>query len=245
MRVTENGNTRIVPDFDNKKTVDVNGVEIELDTVYITGAGYIKYPFYGITADSPLGFEEPVWGGNLTRSTDFVLTNIDTVKFGLVGRCEFNIKYMDMKDYMVLCEMTKERFVTVDYYNRQRNERVVQEMSFTGNEMKKIYAMRGVVGMLDVSVKLVATNREKADLVKNVFKVTFNNSGGSGSIDTMSINYSDVCDLPDGSAFSKSGHRLLYWATKNTDGTYFRFYNLGQSVTVWEDLKLYAVWEAV
>ena len=248
MKLTENGNTRIVPNFDAKKTVDVNGVEIELDTVYITGAGVINHKFYGITADSPLGFEEPVWGGNLTRSSDFSLSNIDTVKFGLVGRCEFTIKYMDMDDYMVLCKLSKERVVTVNYYNRERNERVTQEMAFTGNEMKKIYAMRGVVGMLDVSVKLVATNREKADLIRNVFKVTFSpdpDKGGSGSIPSQEINYSDTCDLPDGSGFSRSGYRIIYWATKDTKGNYLRYYNLNQKITVWEDLNLYAVWEKV
>mgnify|MGYP000675868806 CR=1 FL=1 len=46
----------------------------QLDTIYFTAAGYVDYPIKGISRDSALGWEEPVWGGDLTRSTDFVLT---------------------------------------------------------------------------------------------------------------------------------------------------------------------------
>lgn len=241
----ESGYKRLVPDFDNRKVTDINGNALEMDTIYITAAGYINYPFRGITSDSALGWEEPVWGGNLTRSADFVLSNIDTVNFGLVARCEFTIKYMDANDYLVLTEMAKQRVVTVNYFNKERNERVTQEMAFTGQEMKKIYAIGGFVGAQDISVKLVATNREKAQLIKTKFNVTYNNNGGSGTIDTQQVYWSDATTLSSGSSFTKSGHRLLYWATKDKDGNFVRYYNPSQVVTIWEDLNLYAVWEAV
>lgn len=245
MQITDNGKTRIVPDFDSTRTVDINNKPVELDTIYITGGGYVDYAFKGISSESPLGWEEPVWGGSLTRSTDLIMTNIDTVNFGLVARCEFNIEYMDATDYMVLMKMSKERFVTVNYFNRERNERVTQEMAFTGNELKKIYAFKGYTGARGVSIKLVATNREKADLIRTTFNVTFHNNGGSGEISSKEIKWGYLCELPDGSAFSKSGYRLLRWATKDVKGNFSGYYNLNQEITVWNDLNLYAVWEAV
>ena len=79
-------NKIIVPNAPNS-----DGVR-QLDTIYFTVAGYVDYPIKGISRDSALGWEEPVWGGDLTRSTDFVLTNILDVDYGLVARLEVSYK---------------------------------------------------------------------------------------------------------------------------------------------------------
>ena len=79
----------------------------QLDTIYFTGAGYVDYPIKGISRDSALGWEEPVWGGDLTRSLDFVLTNIEDVAYGLVARCEISYKYMNVQDYIDLMRISK------------------------------------------------------------------------------------------------------------------------------------------
>src|SRR5690606_21366591 len=128
-----------------------------------------------------------VWGANLSRSKNLVLTNIDKVSFGLVARVELNFKFMNLKDYEVLMKLAQERVVVVDYVNRETGERVSQEMSFTKNSLKSIYGFGNkFIGVQDVSISLVATNRDKAGLIKSQFTITYNNNGGNGSIDSKS-----------------------------------------------------------
>lgn len=226
-------------DYQNKLAVQ------DLDTIYITGGGFVRRAFKGVSRDSVWGWEEPVWGGNLTRSTDFVLTNIDDVDFGLVARCEISYKYMNVQDYIDLMKISKERTVKVDYFNREKGERVTQEMAFTGNELGKLHAYgTEYLGVFDIKIKLVATNREKAELIQTTFTVSYNSNGGSGSISSVSKKWADSVTLSDGAGFTKSGYHIAYWATKDTNGNYDRYYEKSQLVTIWENLSLYAIWEA-
>lgn len=227
----------VMIDYKNLKNVD-------LDTVYITGGGFIRYPFKGVARDSALGWNEAVWGANLSRSKNLVLTNIDKVSFGLVARVELNFKFMNLKDYEVLMKLAQERVVVVDYVNRETGERVSQEMSFTKNSLKSIYGFGNkFIGVQDVSISLVATNRDKAGLIKSQFTITYNNNGGNGSIDSKSAYWSDMVKLSanEGDAMTKSGHHIKEWNTK-ADGS-GASYGLGQHITLWKDLELFAIWE--
>lgn len=238
----------------------------DLDTIYITGGGFIRRAFKGVSRDSAWGWEEPVWGGDLTRSLDFVLTNIEDVAYGLVARCEISYKYMNVQDYIDLMRISKERVVMVDYFNRETGQRVTQEMAFTGNELGKLYAFgTDYLGNQDVKIKLVATNREKADLIKSTKKIIYSANGGTitdngqviSSNPIVNVKWSDNVTLY-GSEYSytqdgvvhnctitKTGSVLKYWATKNKDGEYDRYYLPDQHITIWEDLTLYAIWENV
>ena len=156
----------------------------DLDTIYITGGGFVRRAFKGISRDSAWAWEEPVWGGELTRSRDFILTNILDVDFGLVARCEISYKYMNIQDYIDLMKISKERVVTVDFFNRETGKRETREMAFTGNELDKLYSFGpDYLGVMGVKIKLVATNREKAIFVDKDFTVSYNANGGFGSID--------------------------------------------------------------
>lgn len=218
----------------------------DLDTIYITGGGFVRRAFKGVSRDSAWGWEEPVWGGDLTRSLDFILTNIEDVAYGLVARCEISYKYMNVQDYIDLMKISKERVVTVNYFNRETGKRVTQEMAFTGNELGKLYAF-GVdyLGTQDVKIKLVATNRENADLIKSTITITYNANGGTGTIDNQTAKYSDNLTLADNEndVMTKSNAHIKQWNTK-ADGT-GSAYGLGQSITCWKDLTLYAIWESV
>lgn len=238
----------------------------DLDTIYITGGGFIRRAFKGVSRDSAWGWEEPVWGGDLTRSLDFVLTNIEDVAYGLVARCEISYKYMNVQDYIDLMKISKERVVTVDYFNRETGKRVVQEMAFTGNELGKLYTFgTDYLGNQDVKIKLVATNKEKADLIKTTFTITYSANGGTitdngTTVDTIkstTAKYSDNVIL-HGAEYSytedstthdctitKDGAVLKYWATKDTNGNFDRYYLPDQHITVWENMTLHAIWENV
>jgi len=223
---------------DYTKSIDTQ----DLDTIYITGGGYINYAFKGISRESAMGWEEPVWGGDLTRSTNFVLSNIEDVDFGLVARVEVSYKYMNAQDYLVLCEIAKQRTCVVNYYSRDLGQRVTQEMAFTGNELKKLHTYGAkYLGGLDISIKLVATNRDRENLIKSTCTITYDNNTGSGTIDSQSAVWSNVVILSDGTAFTKTGYSLKEFNTK-ADGTGWS-YLPNQHITVFKDMTLYAIWE--
>lgn len=242
----------------------------DLDTIYITGGGFIRRAFKGVSRDSAWGWAEPVWGGDLTRSTDFILTNILDVNFGLVPRCEISYKYMNVQDYIDLMKISKERVVKVDFFNRESGQRETREMAFTGNELGKLYAFgTDYLGVQDVKIKLVATNRENAKLINTKKNVTFNMNGGvftdgkTGETSNQKIKnvlWSDNIELLGASnsyteksgedkitytdTITKDGYNLAYWATKDPQGNYDRYFEPYQSVTIWENMDLYAIWEA-
>lgn len=222
-----------------------NGIEVdELDIVYITGGGYIRHPFVGISRDSAWGWEEPVWNGELTRSTDFVLSNITDVEFGLVARCELVFKYMHSDDFIALRKIAKQRVCTVDYYNRDLGKRVTQEMAFTENELGKIYNYGSTIyGNTNVSVKLVATNRDRADIIDGTYSITFNANGGTINFDTSkftNIGYTANIKLPSASEITHTTKALKYFST-NKDGTGAK-YLPNQDITIFDNLILYAYW---
>lgn len=215
----------------------------QLDTIYFTGAGYVDYPIKGISRDSALGWEEPVWGGDLTRSTDFVLTNILDVDYGLVARLEVSYKYLNVQDYIALCKIAKERVCNVTYFNYEKGEWVVnQEFAFTKQEKSKLYAFgTEYLGLLDVSVKLVATNRDKTDLIATDFTITYNANGGSGTVASQSAKWGDNLDIATSSGLSYSGKTFKEWNTK-ADGVDGSRYMPNQHKTMWENMTLYAIW---
>lgn len=215
----------------------------QLDTIYFTGAGYVDYPIKGISRDSALGWEEPVWGGDLTRSTDFVLTNILDVDYGLVARLEVSYKYLNVQDYIALCKIAKERVCNVTYFNYEKGEWVVnQEFAFTKQEKSKLYAFgKEYLGLLDVSVKLVATNRDKTELIATDFTITYNANGGSGTVASQSAKWGDNLDIATSSGLSYSGQTFKEWNTQaNGQGGH---YMPNQHKTMWENMTLYAIWE--
>lgn len=234
-------------DYKNKIVVpnapNGDGVR-QLDTIYFTAAGYVDYPIKGISRDSALGWEEPVWGGDLTRSTDFVLTNILDVDYGLVARLEVSYKYLNVPDYIALCKIAKERVCNVTYFNYEKGEWIVnQEFAFTKQEKSKLYAFgTDYLGLLDVSVKLVATNRDKVGLINTDFTITYNANGGSGTVASQSAKWGDNLDMATSSGLSYSGKTFKEWNTK-ADGVNGARYMPNQHKTMWENMTLYAIWE--
>lgn len=240
---------------DWQNAVDTNVDSKNINSIYLTGAGHIDYEFKGVSRDSALGWQETVWGGDLTRSTDFILTNIDDVDFGLVARLEISYKYMNVQDYKVLSEIATQRVCYATYYNRQTASWVIrQEMSFTGNELAKLHTYgTKYLGEFDVSIKLVATNRDRADLIGSSFAITFNANGGADNRavkpETGGLRWSSALKLPveatsststDG--FYRSGYHLVGWntAADGSGGAYLP----NQPITVWSAMTLYAQWEA-
>lgn len=221
----------------------VNGINAEdIGTIYLTGAGYVNYPFRGASRESALGWEEPVWGADLNRSIDLVMDNIDDVDYGLVARCEISYKYLNVQDYRVLCKIAKQKVCTANFFNRETGERVTQEMAFTGNEIGKLYKFgTDYLGVLDMSIKLVATNRDRTDIISATHTITYNANGGTGTIESKSVTWANQATISDGTGITRSGKTLLSWNT-NADGS-GESYLPGQKVTIFKDMDLFAQWD--
>ena len=234
-------------DYKNKiDTRAINPVNVNdgIDVFYLTGAGYIDYPFRGISRDSALGWEEPVWGAELTRSTDFVLTNILDVDYGLVARLEVAYKYMNVQDYIVLCKIAKERVCTATYFNYEKGVWVSnQEFAFTKQEKSKLYAFgKDYLGLLDVSVKLVATNRDRVDEVSKEHKIVYYPNGGVGTAPTtQKAVWGNNVIIAQSTGMTNGSKTFKEWNTMSSGkgGRYLP----NQNKTLWEDMNLYAIWE--
>ena len=219
----------------------VNSIKnADMDTIYLTGAGYVNYPFKGISRESALGWNEPVWGSDLNRGLNLVMDNIDTVEYGMVARCEVSFKYMNIKDYKVLCKISKQRVCYANFFDRETGQRVSQEMAFTGNEIAKLYKFNtDYLGVLDASIKLVATNRDRVNEISATHTISYNANGGTGLITSNSVKWAGQLQLPS-SGVTKSGSTLLGWNTQANG--YGADYKLGQQVTIFGNLGLYAQW---
>lgn len=212
----------------------------DINTIYITGGGYVRKAFTGIGRDS-IGWNETVWGASLTRSNTFSLENIDDVEIGQVPQCTIVFKYMKIEDFIVMQQLLKERHLIVDYFDFDKGERVTHEMAVTGNERKRFYTTRNYInGITDFTIKLVGTNRDFQYVDKTI---TFEPNGAdSGTTKTITSTITNQVILDDGSDFVKTGYHIAEWNTK-ADGS-GQSYGLSASITLWQDLTLYAIWEA-
>lgn len=228
---------------------------VDLDTIYITAGGYVRYPFKGIARDSLWGIDERVFSGELTRSRgDFVLTNIEDVDFGIVSRGEINLKYLNAKDYVVLCELLKQRVWVADFFNRDKGQRETREVAVTNQERGNIYnyGANEYIGNFDIKINFVATNRELKDKYRQSLVITYNANGGTGSLPTQNVKWSSNAKIygstvvVDTATYSiVNGDKILkYWATKKPNSNDFdRFFVPDTTNTFWESLNLYAIWE--
>lgn len=214
----------------------------DIGKVYIIGNGTDESPQYEFTTGrDSIGWNETVWGGKLNRSKKFTLENIDDVEIGQVPQCTIVFKYIKIEDFLILQEVLKQRHIRVKYFDIDLGEFVVHDMAITGNDRKKIYSYgRKIVGMQDFTIKLVGTN---LDVVYTNKTITYKANGGTGNDVVNTYSVADQVTLlnEEDSEFVKSGMSIAYWNTK-ADGS-GKTYLLEDSITLWKDLTLYAIWE--
>lgn len=217
-----------------------------MGTVYLTGGGYVNEPFSGIGTDSQFGWEEMVWYKSPTRTQDFSLKGIDesNYKVGLVARCEINIKYMNIEQFMKLRKIVaRERHFLARFFNVDSGMWETRDMYCTESSRNQLFTLKqSLVGVVDVAIKLVGTNLDRDTSAKTI---SFNVNGGTGSINSLVVQRGDQVKLPtitDSGISAPSGKSFTYWVTMNgSDVT--GYYTEGQSITVWTDLALYAQWQ--
>ena len=146
------------------------------NTIIING-----YWFNGVSRDSSLGWEEFVWSEEPTRSNNFAFTNMDDLDVGLVAQCQVNFKYFNIEDFKRFREAIKQRYFRCTFFNVDTGEwEYNREMYCSKSERQKLYYFNPkLLGVLDFSVTLVATNRE---LTYPDITVTYDLNGQSGTL---------------------------------------------------------------
>ena len=219
--------------------INIKDENIEMNAVYITGAGFIKKRFSGYGRET-MGWNETVWGGNLNRSNTFALENIDDVEIGQVPQLTIKYNYITIDDYIILQRLLKERHLIIEYFDIDLGQRVTHEMAITGNDRKQIIT-RGnkLIGMSNFTIKFVGTNRDEEYARKTITYMQNGADEGEDFSNTYSIG--TQVELYDGSDFIMIGSHIYEWNTK-PDGSGQSYYP-GQSITLWQDLTLYAIYE--
>lgn len=212
-----------------------------LGTIYINGV-----PFSGIADDSALGWEEFVWSEEPSRSNSFAFENMDDIDVGLVARCEVNFKYFNIQDFMKFREAIKQRHFMVKFFNVDTGSWMEREMYCSKSEMKKLFYFNpDLVGVLNFSINLVATNRDVVQQ-QNTKTVSYNANGYNISVASAeTVNYGEQYVLPNAPALT--GYTFDHWDT-NGDGSGSGSgwkYKEGQSITIFKDITLYPVYTAV
>lgn len=221
-----------------------NGINVDLNTVYLNGV-----KFTGISIESKLGWEELVFEEEPTRSKGtFALENIDDIDAGLVSRCIIKFPYLNIKDYINLVNILKQRTFYVKFFNTDIGEWIIREMYCSNRERDKLYTFRKeLLGSFGFTIELVGTNRDlwKDDNGNDIYgkdlEIKYHSNGGNGNVESDYVTWSEVIKLDNGLNFTKSGYHIKEWNTKE-DGTGWS-YGLNQKVTIWQSLNLYAIWE--
>lgn len=249
MKFSETNYTEDGIELDKVKTAYPNKVrnDYSIENIYITGGGYVDYPFTGGSPESPFGWQEFVWKKSPSRNAKFMLNNIDTIDVGLVARCEINIKYMNYEDYLVFRHIvTSERHFMVKFFDVDQKKWVSRDMYCTENSKSRLYTLKqSLIGVIDMSIKLVGTNNDLDDsLSVKKYTVKYDLNGGTGTKDDdVSVTRGSQIVLSSGdNIVAPTGKALIGWQTKSGE-TVTGSYKINQSITLWKDLTLYAWYE--
>lgn len=217
---------------------------VALDCIFINGV-----KFKGVSRDSTLGYEEFVWAKEPTRSNSFAFGNMDDIDVGLVAQCQVNFKYFNIDDFMRFREAIKQRYFNVIFFNVDTAQWAKREMYCSKNQRDKLYYFNPkLIGILDFTITLVATNR---DLEHENVNITYNANGNSFVVPSMeSVKYATQYKLD--SAPNITGKTFLYWTDRvDTESTLnqkpalgWHFF-AGDSFTAFKDMTLYAIYKEV
>ena len=169
----------------------------DLGTVYINGQAFKGIGYQGLlTVNTKTYVAEP------TRSNDGSIANINDYETFVVPRCKLNFKYMNLADYMRLCEAVQSNEFIVDYYDKQFNKRVQHLMYCEPEEMTKLYNVgTWALGVLDYEISFIGTLNETVE-----YSVRYDANGGS--VKGLVGDYSSVA------TYSK-GQRVRWVADSN------------------------------
>jgi hypothetical protein len=215
-----------------------------LGTIYLTGGGFYRRAFSGISSNSQFGWQEMVWKKSPTRGEGFSFVNISDINVGLVARCEITIPYNNIRDYMDLRKIiARERFFKARFYDVDEGIWVEREMYCSENSRSQLFTLgKSLIGVRDITVKLVGTNRD-ADNSK--INISYDLNGGNGNINSLAVIKGTEITLPNPNILNiiaPTGKHFDHWETRTSGNETMGTYHAGQETTAWNDMKFYAIW---
>lgn len=235
-----------------------------ISKIYITGGGFVRREFRGCGADSQFGWQELVWKSQPSRGGTFAFTNMDDIDVGLVARCEVNIMYMNIQDYMDLRKIiARERHFTVEFFDIDEGIFVSRDMYCSENSRNKLLILsKHLIGVANIPIKFVGTNLDVVTTIDadgneittdKELSIVYEIDSGSGTVSDKNedgttvyktAKYGEQRVLSDGTGvIAPQNKNLKYWVTRNKNGDISGTYGLGQSVTVWKGMTLYPYYE--
>ena len=237
-----------------------------IGSIYITGGGFVNREFKGFGVDSKFGWQELVWKKTPPRnSSNFAMTTMDAIPVGLVARCELNCGYMNIDDYLALRKIFKQRHFYVTFFDIDDAEWVTREMYCTENSFKQFHIMKqAIIGNRDVQLKFAGTNNDLKEILNTTtnvedfktvkFTIKYNLNGGSVTqtvdqpiYEDKSVYYGQQIVLAPYDKLSPPDNTKSFgcWVQKNSNNDIVGYYGANQSITVWNDMNLYAVWNNI
>lgn len=231
-----------IVDYENAvSTVDSNNNG--MGTIYLTGGGYVDYPFRGWGKDSVYGWQQMVWKKAPTRGGTFAFTNIDDIDVGLVARCEISTEYMNIHDYEVLnAIINRERHFSARFYDPTTLQWVTRDVYCSDNQKKMIFSLgRKIIGMQGISVKLVGTNLDEDSA--QTYTITYIMDESNNTTSTVSVKYGAQVTIKDDTGVTNpNGGNFVGWSTNSGSNRQVNYRPL-QSTTIWGNKTLYPVFE--
>lgn len=241
-----------IPKYEN--AIDISKLKYgTINSIFITGGGFIRREFKGIGTDSQYGWQELTWWKSPTRGKTFAFTNMDDIDVGLIARCEINIKYMDIQDYMDLRKIVgRERHFKVEFFDIDSCQWVTRDMYCTENTSKQLFALNEkLIGKFDLVLKFVGTNLDMETAIDEngehiyfkTYTIKYNLNGGSTTqATTVTKDYAQQVTLYSEEITPAWGH-LAKWVTYDSNGNVVEQYLPGQSITLFKNLELNAIYE--
>lgn len=195
-------------------------IDNELDVVKINGE-----PFKGIGYNGLLTVNTKTYKTSPVRSGDGSIPNINDYATFIVPRADINFKYMTIEDYQRFCTAITPNEFNVEYFDKQKGQRVVHKMYVAPEEMTKIYNVgTSVIGVLDYKVSLIGTLNSI-----ELLTVYYDTNGGTGEWTGDPNEYltqgflNQQIKIREGDYLTKGTEVFSHWNTK-ADGTGFTYF---------------------
>ena len=194
-------------------------IDNELDVIKINGE-----PFKGIGYNGLLTVNTKTYKKSPVRSGDGSIPNINDYATFIVPRADINFKYMTIEDYQRFCTAITPNEFNVEYFDKQKGQRVVHKMYVAPEEMTKIYNVgTSVIGVLDYKVSLIGTLNSI-----ELLTVYYDTNGGTGEWTGDPNEYltqgflNQQIKIREGDYLTKGTKVFSHWNTK-ADGTGFTY----------------------
>lgn len=194
--------------------------------------------FSGIAYKGLLTLNEVTFVESPERANDGSLSSINDIDTFTTPQLQIKFHFINITDYQRFKRATSAREFPVTYYDKQFGSQVTRMMYMKPESLTDIFNVETtMIGVLEYTVDFVGTNNDVATV-----SISYSTNGGSGTLpDSQTTTWGKQVVIGSASGISYSGHTFKCWNTRS-NGTGWNYYP-NQSVSIYESMTLYAIWE--